>query len=114
MTRSGWASRPKPKHKPSFNDKQRDCPSEHANFALGETQEHDEQCATMLATCFAHFGIDSVIAKCSNATSKVFSTCGLKMAIKKFGKPAKEAVFQEVKQCHDSDVDACALGQVIC
>ena len=77
VARSGWASGPEPKCKPSFNNKQHDYSSECANFALGETQECDEQHAMTLARCFAHFGIESVVAKHSKATNKVFSTCGL-------------------------------------
>ena len=40
-------------------------------------------------------------AKHSNATGKVFSQCGLKTAIKKFGKLAEEAGMKEVKQPHN-------------
>ena len=42
-----------------------------------------------------------MVAKHSNATGKVFPQCGLKTAVKKFGKPAEEAGMKEEKQLHD-------------
>ena len=88
--RSGQANRPVPRCEPNFSNKkcdefQREC----ANFQLGEKCEHNEKVAVTLARCFAHFGMEGMIAKHSNAAGKVFSQCGLKTAIKKFGKLAE-------------------------